>query len=183
MYRKTLFKSTIIAVLLAASLLFTGTAHGDTNEVVASFEGESLSLAESWDNAESCVVLSKDQVECFTGNQEADEFIKKSGLVEENSNNTWQSASAFPRCARGWLCLFDGENGTGRRLIFKDEYWQDLNAYGFANQVSSWRNNQGGSDIGALRDTTGSDRFYLELSRGYGSSLGKHSNRADEVHG
>lgn len=42
--------------------------------------------------------------------------------VSDQAARTAQAAS----CPSGWLCLYDGLDGTGRRLQFRDEYWNNL---------------------------------------------------------
>ncbi|MBN1171541.1 MAG: peptidase inhibitor family I36 protein [Micromonosporaceae bacterium] len=83
------------------------------------------------------------------------------------------------------LCLFENQNGGGRRLIFQDEDWQELDQYGFANTVTSWRNNQTSTDTGGLWDTTEPGVGAWQLSANtYCSNVGStYNDRADRVKG
>lgn len=52
-----------------------------------------------------------------------------------------QSAADFSDCPDGWYCLFRDAGWQGRMLQFRDVgSWQNLTAYGFNDQMSSWRN-------------------------------------------
>lgn len=49
--------------------------------------------------------------------------------------------AAFSDCEDGWVCIWEHANYAGRMLQFQDRgYWQDLTAYNFNDQASSWRN-------------------------------------------
>ena len=138
--------------------------------------------------------MSDGNPDCYLSNEDADAALITAGIVKpedfEGSSDELilsdpgveveASGAAIPDCARGWLCLFEHANGGGRRLIFQDEYWQDLDDYGFANTVSSWRNRQ--SDGGAMLRDWQSDST-LDLSgNAYASNMGWWSDKADEVH-
>ncbi|WEH14137.1 hypothetical protein [Streptomyces sp. VNUA24] len=49
------------------------------------------------------------------------------------------------------MSLHDTPTGGGRRLIFSDSYWHNLNEYGFDDQTSSWRNKPGFQPAGPAR--------------------------------
>ncbi|MEV4283857.1 peptidase inhibitor family I36 protein, partial [Actinoplanes xinjiangensis] len=89
-------------------------------------------------------------------------------------------AAAVPACASGWLCIFEHINGGGKRLIFKDEYEQELSTYGFDYKLSSWRNNQGSSDSGAMYKWA-TNSFTTKVNGslspgGYASNVGDYWN-------
>ncbi len=162
------------------NLVGTEDFDSDPESPVALYNGQPLRLKDGWGKAQSCVVYSKDVVECFDSNEEADESI---GADSDDKMNS--SSSGCPDCASGWLCLYQFTNGGGRRLIFRDESWQSLAPYDFKNRTSSWHNNQGNSDKGGLRFYLGGGKNEnLTLSpKSCSNSMGSYDNRADEVHG
>ena len=175
-------RRTLLGAALGAALAISGAAapaaaaqmeRTAPTTVMATFNGQPLSLAVGWGDAQSCVVYSRTAVECFATNAEADAAI---GYVAPGDPTV-----AVPACANGWLCLFDGTSGGGQRLIFQDDNWQNLNAYGFDNKTSSWRNNQG-SDTAYLAGGTGGEGGRITLSAGgYASSMGSYNNWASSV--
>ncbi|MEV4281998.1 peptidase inhibitor family I36 protein, partial [Actinoplanes xinjiangensis] len=94
-------------------------------------------------------------------------------------------AAAVPACASGWLCIFEHINGGGKRLIFRDDYWQKLEVYGFENTLSSWRNNQGSNDSGMIGKYAPTGFAWGNLSPGgYASNVGNDWNdQVDEIYG
>lgn len=49
--------------------------------------------------------------------------------------------AGFDDCPNNWLCLFEHADWRGRMLQFQSCCtWQNLTAYGFNDQMSSWRN-------------------------------------------
>lgn len=168
----------VLCVPLALSVVFASAAPAATQRGSgpqnARIEDGSIDLSKGWGNAQSCVVLTS-EVRCFTTHAEADAFLGN----DRASDLAIQAASY---CAKGWLCLYDGLDGTGRRLQFSDEYWHNLFEYGFARQASSVWNNQGCSDGGALDEVPPGSRVEI-LSCSYYSNLLNWDNRATGVHG
>ncbi|WP_203790573.1 peptidase inhibitor family I36 protein [Paractinoplanes rishiriensis] len=105
-----------------------------------------INLRDGWSGAQSCISFSANDVRCFTTPEEADVALGNTALADG------RSVAAVPACASGWVCLWEAINGGGRRLIFQDDEWQDLGAYGFANVMSSWRNNQSSGDLAYVAD-------------------------------
>jgi hypothetical protein len=132
----------IIAALVVALLgpLVATAAHGASNGATALYNGRTLNLAEGWGSAQSCVVFSPARVECFDSNAAADAAVGGGGPTVAGAID----------CAFGWLCLYDGLRGTGRRLIFNDNRWQNLRNFDFHDRVESYRNNQIPFDIAGL---------------------------------
>lgn len=49
-----------------------------------------------------------------------------------------QAGASFSECEQGWVCLWQNELFTGRKLQFQDwGTWQNLTAYEFNDQASS----------------------------------------------
>nr|WP_269329502.1 peptidase inhibitor family I36 protein [Kineosporia babensis] len=141
---------------------------------MAKFGTQSIDLTKGWGEATSCVVVGGTETECFTSNRAADRALQARGLASAE-----RSVSAVPDCASGWLCLFEHANGEGRRLIFRDETWQNLSNYGFVNMVSSYRNRQS-DGAGELLDTP--SNYYKLEANAYVSYVGSFNDKADKVH-
>jgi len=145
----------------------------------AAFGTVQLDLADGWGTARSCVVFSRTNVRCYPSNAAADAALGYKAAADPLVNGL---VAAAPSCASGWLCLYEYADGGGRRLQFRDEYWNYLSAYSFDRQTSSWRNNQGSSDAGYLslynRTTT-----YPCGANSYALTMGTYDNQAYAVWG
>lgn len=145
----------------------------------AKFANRTIDLRQNWEDAESCVVFTAERVECFANNAEANSAAD--AYTGKTTPQQYQGG-AFD-CATGWLCLYGGPNGYGRRLIFNEEKWHRLGDYGFASLVKSWRNNQLClGDTGILGDGVGGVLTLEDCSRAAALD-GYWSDVATDVHG
>ncbi|MFM9592006.1 peptidase inhibitor family I36 protein [Streptomyces scabiei] len=183
--------SIIFATAIAATgVLMTGpaaSAAGSESSVggaVAALGQQKINLKQDgWGSAASCVVYSKTSVRCFKTHEEADRALGYSRASDPlmKGKNAAQ-IQAIPACASGWLCLYEHADGGGRRLIFSDYYWHNLNEYGFNDQTSSWRNNQGSSQWGWLARDEGGRGGQISISPNtYSSNLGAYNDWASSV--
>jgi Peptidase inhibitor family I36 len=185
--------STALAVVVitapqtAANADSSGERQG--SRTLAAFGGKLIDLKkDGWGTAQACVVYSRSEIRCFATVEESNRALGYNPATDPLILNAAKTglAAAAPACASGWLCLYAAINGGGRRLIFRDEYWQSLYEYAFENQMSSWRNNQGSSDVGEylLDDTTCGQCFWPMAARTYNSNVGSGLNdKADSIHG
>jgi hypothetical protein len=135
-------------------------------------------MAKGWGSAQACVVLSRARVQCYSSRAEADAASGYAVAVDPAVVKAAEAGlAAVPSCPSGWLCLYQDVNGGGRRLQFRDEYWNYLSDYGFARQTSSWRNNQGSSDTGYL-SLYNYGSTYLLRANSYASSMGVYNDQA-----
>lgn len=176
-------RTAVAGVTIGAALAFgglAGTAQADPTAdrgTRATFDGRGIDLSGGWQGARACAVFAADDVRCYDTTEAAD---RASGYDRAAD----PLAARAPACASGWVCLYQYENGGGRRLIFNDEYWDNLGNYGFDNKTSSWRNNQSRGDNASLaRNANGSGTRVTLSAPGYASSLGAFDNRASAVHG
>ncbi len=183
----------------AATVIAFGTLIGSAAQVqaaprgaVAAYEGKTIRMTQDWSGAQTCVVHSRARVQCYATAEQADRALGYSRatdpLVQSTSTRSLAAASAIPACANGWVCLWEHDQGGGRRLIFRDDIYQDLDTYNFADTVSSWRNNQTSSDWAFMKDDDpgGPDNeFPISLSgKSYSSNVGRTWNdRADWIEG
>ena len=163
-------------------------AQTSDNAGVASFKGKQIDLADGWQGAQTCAVFSRTETRCYATQAEADKAVGYSratdALYQEQLRKAGSDAKllAVPACANGWLCLYEHINGGGRRLIFSDEYWMQLADYGFNQQTSSWRNNQGSSDQGHL-SLYNLSSVYNCSANAYASQMGSYNDQAYAVWG
>lgn len=149
--------------------------------VRASFGTVMFDMAKGWGAARSCVVFSRTSVRCYASNEQADTALGYSAAADPLVNGLVAGAEA-PACASGWLCLYENANGEGRRLQFRDEFWNYLSVYDFDRQASSWRNNQGGSDISYL-SLYNRTTVYSCGASSFALTLGGYDNQAYAVWG
>ncbi|WP_128092337.1 peptidase inhibitor family I36 protein [Streptomyces resistomycificus] len=151
-----------IATATLGVLVSTGAAQAQPSAghgLLASYQGKTIDLSKDWQGAHTCAVFTQDDIRCYS-----------SAAAGEND----------------WLCLYQYKKGEGKRLIFKDEHWQNLDDYGFDNKTSSWRNRQGSGDTGKLAqyENGSSSGWNIKLSaKGYVSDMGSKDNQASSVHG
>jgi peptidase inhibitor family I36 len=153
--------------------------------VTAVYDGQTINLKDGWAGAQSCISYSSTDVHCYATAAEADVvlgYTRAADPLVQRALVEGSSLAAVPDCASGWVCLWEAINGEGRRLIFQDDVWQDLGAYGFANVLSSWRNNQSSGDLAWIADDT---LGTLSLAAGgYTANIGTLWNdTADSVQG
>lgn len=95
----------------------------------------------------SVAVASDDGIESEVGT-ETPQAIQAPHAIETSAGVTTFSdgvkvyeVAAYSDCPNGWVCIWEHANYGGRMLQFQDRgYWQNLTAYGFNDQASSWRN-------------------------------------------
>jgi hypothetical protein len=184
--------SVLLATALAATgVLLTGpvsaaAADSGTGGAVAVYGQKRINLKrDGWGTAKSCVVYSKTSVRCFKTHGEADKALGYSRATDPLLHGKHKARiAAVPACANDWLCLYADINGGGRRLIFNDHYWQNLNEYGFNDQASSWRNNQGSGHRGWLARDEGGRGGQISISPNtYSANLGAYNDWASSVAG
>ena len=168
--------SLVVAVEPAAAETPDRAAEAPSQPVVrAALNGVEFDMSKGWRGAQSCVVVSRSKVSCFDTWAEADAWL---GYVP--AKDPLVRVATAPSCSSGYLCLYEYSNGGGRRLQFRDEYWQYLNVYGFDRQTSSWRNTQ--SDSGHL-SLYNRSTVYNCPGGGYVSNMGSYNDQAYAVWG
>ncbi|KAF4410126.1 peptidase inhibitor family I36 protein [Streptomyces lycii] len=184
------------SVLAAVTLLTTGSAVSTAHAAepaagtaaagaVATYHGERIDLARGWGGAHTCAVFSRSDIRCYDTAAAADRATGYERRSDPLYRGGEHSAAALPACANGWVCLWEHTNGNGRRLIFNDDYWHDLNQFNFNDKTSSWRNNQSRSDAGHLARDEGGRGGHITLSGGgsYSANLGAYNDWASSVAG
>ena len=188
-----LITSTAMAVIVVVAPQTAANAEPSSqragSRTLAEFQGELIDLKkDGWGAAQACIVYSRSSVRCFATVEESNQALgydPAKDPVIQAATRLGVSAVAVPDCASGWLCLYAAINGGGRRLIFRDEYWQSLSEYAFENQMSSWRNNQGSSDVGTyeIADWNCGQCFWPIAASTYNSNVGPNLNdKADNIY-
>ncbi|WP_031079579.1 peptidase inhibitor family I36 protein [Streptomyces sp. NRRL S-118] len=148
---------------------------------LASYGQRTINLKhDGWGDARSCVVYSRTEVSCFRTHEEADKALGYSRATDPLLRGR-VDAQALPACASGWTCLYEHINGGGRRLIFSDYYWHNLNEYDFNDKTSSWRNTQSNSYAWLARDEGGNGGQISISPNSYSSNLGAYNDWASSV--
>lgn len=164
-----MFATATVAVCSLALLLATGSAAvaaraQSSPPSLALFEGKQIDLSRDWGAAQACVVYQGvGAVECFRD---------RAGLQAREAQ--LQTAVASPAtatasCSSPLRLFADGSYG-GRELDFYDRgYWQNLDTWGFDNQLSSYR--VGGCGVYLADGTYGGGSWYPgNTSAGHGES-------------
>jgi hypothetical protein len=128
-----------VAMLMAAVAGGASAAQPEAAGVVAVFEGETLDLARSWDDANACLVWQQKGItECFRTEAEMDTRIAAldTASVSAKSGGGGTTAST---CS-GYLRLYDATSYGSPVLYLRDQYrWLNLSNYGFNQRVSSFK--------------------------------------------
>jgi hypothetical protein len=174
----------LIAVIAPLALAIAGAPAAEAAAAPAEpgravFGTTELNLAEGWGAARSCVVYSRTNVRCYATNDQADAALGYQASADPMVNGL---VAAVPACASGWLCLYELTNGGGRRLQFRDEFWNYLSDYAFERKTSSWRNNQGSSDTGHLSLYNRTTPYTCGANT-YALTMGAYDNQAYAVWG
>ena len=147
------------AVLIACTAVFTvaigaGVSAASTGAgagIIASYNGGSIDLSQSWGTATVCTVTSK-STNCFTT---MGEYLNWATAQE---SSPLAGASPALTCSPG-LALYQNINYGGNSLIISaPSIWINLSAYGFANAVSSYK--VGSCAVTMTDGTYGSGNIY-----------------------
>jgi hypothetical protein len=142
-----------LALLVATSSAATTPQAQGSPATLALFEGKLIDLSQGWGAAQACVVYQgAGVVECFrdaAGLQARETQLQTAGV---------SPATATASCSSPLRLFADGSYG-GRELDFYDRgYWQNLDTWGFDNQLSSYR--VGGCGVYLADGTYGSGSWY-----------------------
>lgn len=169
--------ATALSLALGVGIVVAGGASASAaGSVFASLGSTRFDMSHGWGSATACVVYSRTTVRCYASYAEADKALGYSAAADP------LVALAVPSCSSGWLCLYEDINGGGRRLQFRDEFWNDLADYAFDGETSSWRNNQGSSDTGYLSLYNRSTAYPCGANS-YALSMGVYNDQAYAVWG
>lgn len=136
---KTMYKfiPSILALGLAAAY---GCDPGEeSGDIIANLEGEELRLADGWKDATACVVW-QGTTECFRNDADAEQLIREIEKQDAPADLAVPLAEPEYACSRQCLHLYQNNGFDGRHLMFCDRgYWQNLGAYDFNDNLSSYK--------------------------------------------
>lgn len=154
---------TTLTLLLVAALSVPAAASGEAHRArpaAATFEGRAIDLTRGWGDARTCVVWNQDgETTCYRTEQAADAAVARRDRAAARAATgdpavalpllvgtaVWTPWADVPQLqlassCSGWLSLYEHNGYAGRSLRFRDRgYYQDLAAWGFANQTSSFQ--------------------------------------------
>lgn len=113
----------------------------DTRPGAALFEGNEIDLADGWGEATACMVWrAVGVVECFrTTDALAEREAEIADGIAAGGFTAQETASLAASCSSP-LRLFEHISYGGRELKFYDRgYWQNLGAWGFNDELSSYK--------------------------------------------
>lgn len=179
-----------VTIFVAAMLVpGAGAVSADTGSgAVATFRSGTIDLSKGWGDATACVAFAPADVRCYATRAEADAASAAERGPAAGASDDVGLLALDDHCPDNWLCIFEHNNFQGRRLQFRDGYWQDLGPYGFSEQASSWVNNQDCNLLNSKTDDGGLNGypfgFAITLSAcALSSALGDYDNWARGVRG
>lgn len=101
--------------------------------VMATYHGETIDLAEGWEDAQICVEFAVDDVRCYENESELAEDAPEASLMGVRSAYT---------CPFRYACVWDHVGHQGRRLQWQDRGRKQLSEWKFRDRVSSAYNNR-----------------------------------------
>ena len=139
------------------------------------YQGCTIDLANDWEGATACVVLSPSDVQCFDSEREMRGAI---GEPEQPDKPTYAAAAA---CS-GLVTLYDDEVFAGASLSFGTmSGWQNLTNYGFNDRMESWRNNRNCAAIIARDINGGGGQLALAASSSDDAVAANWKNQASSI--
>ncbi|WP_326569098.1 peptidase inhibitor family I36 protein [Amycolatopsis rhabdoformis] len=107
----------LLAAVPAPAMAATG--------VMATYQGKSINLAHSWEDAAVCAEFAAGDVRCFRTPQEFTAATGERGI------------GAVGDCKNTWVCLWENVDHTGRRLQWNEAGTKKLADWGFRDKASS----------------------------------------------
>ena len=167
------------ALIVPAAGHTAGAAKADA--VTASYNGRQINLADGWQGAQACAVLTVDDVRCY--DSQAD---MKDALGASARQNPAAQASPLASSCGGsglFVTLYSdtGFGGTSLSFATTSGAWTNLAPYGFDNDMESWSNTT--NCAGTVADLTNGNGDRLTLAaRSSSSNVGTTwKNRASSI--
>lgn len=101
--------------------------------VMATYHGETIDLAEGWEDAQICVEFAVDDVRCYENEAELAEDVPEASLMGVRSARS---------CPFRYACIWDHVGYQGRRLQWQDKGRKLLSKWNFRDRASSAYNNR-----------------------------------------
>lgn len=168
------------AFLLCGTMVVISAASATASASIgtASYDGQTINLAQGWDGAQACVVFTATNIQCFDTAAEMKVAEVAHGAVTPIGTIGAQPATSCGGSS-DYLALFQNSNFGGQELdIDNIDYWVNLSNYGFGNEMSSWINYTSCNADGS-RGTNGGVTPYLTMgANNYSTYVGASWNDA-----
>ncbi|MFG2294047.1 peptidase inhibitor family I36 protein [Streptomyces sp. NPDC048603] len=111
--------------------------------VVGTYKGKRINLSQDWQGAKVCAETSKGEVKCFDNQREADKALaaENTALAKRAAGRAGSGRIAMPAasedCGSGWVCIWEHNNYSGRRLQWSAKGTKNLADWGFRDKASS----------------------------------------------
>jgi len=171
---------------------------GPNSPSMAAFNGTTIDLKNGWDGAQSCIVPTNGQTECFSTNAAAKAAAQAISASEQNAASAplASSRAAAKSLARAslrhgavahdngpcdgdgtqWLWLYQDSNFGGQSLGLQNtDVWADLADFGFADEMSSYINSTGCTAYG-IENYDGSGPWLTMNAWDYSTYVGRTYN-------
>jgi len=142
-----------------------GAASSD-NGVTATYDGRKIDLADGWQGAQACAVLSASDVRCYDSQADMQDALGASAR-----QNPAVQLSPLAGCVPSgtFVTLYSDINFGGTSLSFQGTgSWTNLAPYGFDNAMESWTNTTNCN--ASVADGTGGSGAQLALGAHSSSS-------------
>ena len=139
-----------------------GTAGAATTSVTATYDGTTINLADGWQSAHACLVLSASDVRCYDNQTEMRDALA-AAAVNGLAHDSAVSPSVTCSSPSTLVTLYASTNFSGNSLSFVSTGgWTNLAPYGFDNQMESWVNQTACNSF--VADGTGGSGAQLTLA-------------------
>lgn len=159
-------------------------AHAASNDggVTATYDGRQIDMADGWQGAHACAVLSATDVRCYDSQADLQDAL---GASARQNAAAQASPLASSSCGGAGLfvTLYSNTNFGGDSLSFAttSNQWTNLAPYGFDNEMESWTNTT--TCAALVADGTGGSGAQLTLAaQSSSSNVGSSwKNRASSI--
>lgn len=102
----------------------------------AQFEGRTINLQDSWEDAEACHIAQDLAITCYKTEKEMDDAL---GLAHRAGGDYPSQANGFATCGSSLKLYKNKYYGTPVAYLTVRGAWTNMSWFGFDNQVSSYR--------------------------------------------
>jgi hypothetical protein len=168
------------ALLVPAASTAVGAATASNGGVLATYDGRQINLADGWQGAHACVVLTRDDVRCYDSASDVPNTL----VAAAQSRPAADGIVAAAACTgSGFVTLYADTGMGGDSLSFASTsgVWTNLGPFGFDNDMESWTNSTGCNATAADGNNGAGDRLSLPAHSSSSNVGVSWKNRASSV--
>jgi hypothetical protein len=170
-------------LLIPAAPVSAGTQPGsDEDSAIAVYHGRRIRMADGWQGAQACAVVTDTDIRCYDSEAELKEDL---GIAAVEHVATADALTAAASCGGSsvYLRLYDDIGFNGATLWrHQTTDWDNLSPYGFDNRMESWINDKSCTTIVA-DGTSGSGDVLGLAANSSSSNVGlTWKNRASSIY-